>query len=123
VLASLPLPDARASALQFRYLFVTDAEGLECIDVTDPAQPRRVPQNTIRIADAHRSTWRVLRLCRRRGGRPDHRRRDPAESMRLVSKFNANGRLTDSRDVMIGSTNASLFAYVADGAGGSRSCS
>jgi len=119
VLASLPLPDARASALQFRYLFVTDAEGLECIDVTDPAQPRRVPQNTIRIADAHR-VYVARTYAYVAGGAEGLIIVDVTrpESMRLVSKFNANGRLTDSRDVMIGSTNASLFAYVADGAGG-----
>jgi hypothetical protein len=34
-LATLPLRDARASAIQFRYLWVTDAEGLKLFDVTD----------------------------------------------------------------------------------------
>ena len=32
--ATMPLTDARASALQFRYLWVTDAEGLKLFDVT-----------------------------------------------------------------------------------------
>jgi LVIVD repeat len=40
------------------------------------------------------------------------------EALREVSTFNAEGKLRDSRDVIIASTNASLFAYVADGAGG-----
>ncbi len=39
-LASLPLRDARASVLQFRYLFVTDAEGLEVVDVTHPEKAK-----------------------------------------------------------------------------------
>ena len=38
--------------------------------------------------------------------------------MTELTRFNAGGRLNDSRDVIVASTNASLFAYVADGAGG-----
>jgi hypothetical protein len=37
---------------------------------------------------------------------------------RLVTEFTADGELHDVRDVIIASTNASLFAYVADGGGG-----
>ena len=40
------------------------------------------------------------------------------EAIKEFQRFNAGGKLVDSRDVMVGSTNASLFAYVADGAGG-----
>ena len=40
------------------------------------------------------------------------------ESLRELQKFNAGGKLQDSNDVVIASTNASLFAYVADGRGG-----
>ncbi len=32
--------------------------------------------------------------------------------------YNAEGQITDARDVVIGATNASLFAYVADGVNG-----
>jgi hypothetical protein len=32
--------------------------------------------------------------------------------------FTADGKLNDARDVVVGSTNASLFAYVADGKNG-----
>jgi hypothetical protein len=38
--------------------------------------------------------------------------------MKELTRFNAGGKLRDSRDVMVASTNASLFAYVADGVGG-----
>ena len=54
LVAEVPLNDARASALQFRYLFVTDADGLKTIDVTDPKAPRLVQNNTIRLGDAQR---------------------------------------------------------------------
>ena len=33
-------------------------------------------------------------------------------------RFNADGKINDARDVVVGATNASLFAYVADGEGG-----
>jgi hypothetical protein len=40
------------------------------------------------------------------------------EAPRLHELFDAAGTLNDTRDVVIGSTNASLFAYVADGRNG-----
>lgn len=40
------------------------------------------------------------------------------EQPRLVDRFVAAGALTDASDVVIASTNASLFAYVGDGTGG-----
>ena len=35
----IPLNDGRATALQFRYLFVTDADGLKVVDVTQGQEP------------------------------------------------------------------------------------
>jgi len=40
------------------------------------------------------------------------------ESPTLLTRFTAQGKLDDARDVIVGSTNASLFAYVADGKNG-----
>ena len=40
------------------------------------------------------------------------------EAPRLLTRFTADGRINDARDVIVGSTNASLFAYVADGKNG-----
>ena len=42
------LGDVRASALQFRYLWVTDGEGLKLFDVTRMDAPRPVPEATVR---------------------------------------------------------------------------
>ena len=115
----LPLSDARASALQFRYLFVTDARGLEAIDVTDPAHPRRIPENSIPLDNAQRVYLARTYAYVASGSqglaivdieRPEH--------MRLEQLFNAGGHLSDARDVVVASTNASLFAYVADGVHG-----
>ncbi len=45
------------------------------------------------------------------------------EAMFEYQRFTAGGKLTDSRDVIVATTNASLFAYVADGRTASRCCS
>jgi hypothetical protein len=119
VLSQVPIADARSTALQFRYLFVTDATGLEVVDVTHPELPKLLPDNAVRIADAHRVYVARSYAYVAAGGeglvianveRPD--------AIRELMRFNAGGQLRDSRDVVVGSTNASLFAYVADGAGG-----
>src|ERR1700687_1716558 len=39
--AGVPLKGARASALQFRYVFALDDEGVTTIDVTDPTKARQ----------------------------------------------------------------------------------
>jgi hypothetical protein len=119
VLSELPLTDVRATALQFRYLFLTDGNGLEVIDVTHPDSPKLVPHNAIRINEAHRvyvaRTYAYVAAGAEGLIIVDVQR---PEAMRELTRFNAGGRLRDSRDVIVGSTNASLFAYVADGAGG-----
>jgi hypothetical protein len=119
VVAQIPLSGARASALQFRYLFVTDAEGLKTIDVTDPKQPRLVAGNTIALRDAHRvylaRTYAYVAAGADGVVIVDIER---PEAMREYQRFTANGAIVDARDVIVATTNASLFAYVADGKGG-----
>ena len=119
LVAQVPLSDARASALQFRYLFVTDAEGLKAIDVTDPKAPRVVASNTIRLADAQRvfvaRTYAYVAAGKEGLAIVDVER---PEAMREYQRFNAGGALSDARDVIVATTNASLFAYVADGRNG-----
>ncbi|MEL7519676.1 MAG: hypothetical protein AAFN48_12070, partial [Pseudomonadota bacterium] len=48
------LTDARASAIQFRYLWVTDADGVKLFDVTDMRNPVARPEATVALADAKR---------------------------------------------------------------------
>jgi hypothetical protein len=119
VVSQLPLRDARAAALQFRYLFVTDAEGLQAIDVTDPAAPKLVANDTISIRDAHKvyiaRTYAYVASGSEGLVIVDVER---PEAMREYQRFNGGGQLADSRDVIVASTNASLFAYVADGKAG-----
>jgi hypothetical protein len=115
----VPLDDGRASALQFRYLFVTDAKGLLAIDVTDPKHPRTIDANRVPLADGRR-VYLARTYAYVAGGRQGLAIVDieRPEHMRLDQIFNAGGGLVDARDVVVASTNASLFAYVADGTGG-----
>ena len=119
VLAELALEDPRSSALQFRYLFVTDARGLETIDVTHPEKPQLVQNNTISIRSANR-VYVARTYAYVAAGEEGLVIVDVTQptAMRLQNRYNANGKLHDARDVIVASTNASLFAYVADGAGG-----
>jgi len=117
--AVLALPDMRASALQFRYLFVTDSNGLEVIDVTKPQAPRRIEGSSVALTDANRvfvvRTYAYVAAGKQGLAIVDVER---PEAMRLLQTFDAAGTLHDARDVVVASTNASLFAYVADGAAG-----
>ena len=119
VLAAIAIEDARATALQFRYLFVAARGGLQVVDVTHPAQPRAVPGAMVPVADPHR-VYVARGFAYVDGGAEglvivDVER---PEQPRLYQRFTADGRLADVRDVIVGTTNASAFAYVADGAGG-----
>ncbi|HEY1638619.1 MAG TPA: hypothetical protein VGF62_08855, partial [Rhizomicrobium sp.] len=119
VASVVKLPDARASALQFRYLFVTDASGLEVLDVAKLDQPRLVQSATVKLADARRvyvaRTYAYV-AAKQEGlvivnvEKPEH----PFIDLRVT----LGGQLNDAEDVIVGSTNASLFAYVADGRNG-----
>ncbi len=117
--AVVPFNDARASYLQFRYLFVTDADGFHVVDVTHPTKPRKIVGASIPFPSAQRIS--VARTYAYVAGGQDglliidvERPEQPT----LFMKYTADGRISDARDVIVGSTNASLFAYVADGTGG-----
>ncbi len=109
----------RASALQFRYLFVVDDVGLTTVDVTDPTRPRHVGTARVPLADAKRLyvARTFAYVAAGKGGLAIVDVERP-EAPKLYMMFNADGKLNDARDVIVGTTNASLFAYVADGANG-----
>ncbi|MEE8427297.1 MAG: hypothetical protein V3S15_08420 [Woeseiaceae bacterium] len=117
--AIVPLTDARASALQFRYLFVTDSGGLRVIDVTHPESPRLLPDATVAMADAQR-VYVARTYAYVAAGAQGLAIVDlwDAEKPKLVQFFNADGAIRDTRDVIVATTNASLFAYLADGEAG-----
>jgi len=113
------LPDARASAIQFRYLWVTDADGVKLFDVTDLRNPIAVPSGTVRLADARRLyvARTYAYVAAKRDGLVILNVTNPA-APQVYLRETFDGHMSDVEDVVIGSTNASLFAYVADGAAG-----
>lgn len=118
--AFIPLEDARATAVQFRYLFITAGSGLHVADITDMGAPRLLPAS-VPMRDARRvyvaRTYAYVAAGEEGLAIVDVTR--PVQP-RLLTRFTADGAINDARDVVVASTNASLFAYVADGRNGLR---
>ena len=113
------LVDARASALQLRYLFVTHAEGLGVIDVSDPDAPRQVLNNTIPLEDARgfavARSW--IYVAAGADGLVIIDAERP-EQLVLHQRIGPDEGIIDPYDIAVAHTNASLFAYIADGDAG-----
>jgi len=121
IVARIAMNDPRATAVQFRYLFVTTARGLEMVDVTEPRSPKPVAGALAVMADARRVY--VARTYAYVAAGADGLMIvdvENPEKPKLYMQYNADGQINDARDVTVGSTNASLFAYVADGKNGIR---
>ena len=113
IVATIPdLKDASGIAVQFRYAFITTRDGLATVDITDPNRPRIAGR--VAIPDA-RSVYVARTYAYVAGG---------AKGMVIVdverpekpSILPWNDALPhDANDVKVASTNASTFAYVADG--------
>lgn len=112
--AVLEMNDMRASMLQFRYLFVTTADGLQVVDVTDPAKPRVTANNFIAMTDA-RKVFVSRTYAYVAAGKDGLIIVDIEQPERMQEYMRFNDGLTDSQDVIVATTNASLIAYVADG--------
>ena len=114
-----PLADARASAIQFRYLWVSDRDGLKLFDVTNLRNPVPVPQGTVPLADAHK-IYLARTYAYVAGGSEGLVIVDVTRPLapRIHLKETFGGQMNDVRDVVVASTNASPFAYVADGRNG-----
>ncbi len=124
IAAEIGAPDVivpQGIAIQFRYAFVVDKEGLKTIDITEPAKPRVVKGALVPLTDA-RNLYVARTYAYVAGGRQGlvivDITKPEAPSLRQI--FNAGGVMNDTRDVKIGMTNASAFAYVADGVNGMR---
>ena len=115
------LRNPRCVAIQFRYAFVTDDDGLKVLDITDPTVPIPVRGAVVPLRDAHRLY--VARTYAYIANGPEGLAIvdvENPERPRLDQIFNADGALNDTRAVQIGSVNASEFALVADGKNGLR---
>jgi hypothetical protein len=117
----IALKNPRSSAVQFRYAFVVDDEGLKVIDITVPEQARVIEGAFVRLAHAH-DVYVARTYAYVANGKDGIAIVDveQPERPRLDQMYNAEGRLNDVHQVKIAMTNASLFAYVADGKNGMR---
>ena len=113
------LRDARASAIQFRYLWVSDADGVKLFDVTNLRDPIAKPSATIRLANAQRIyvARTYAYIAAKAEGLVILDVKNPLKPS-ILAKETLGGTLNDAEDVIVASTNASLFAYVADGRNG-----
>jgi hypothetical protein len=117
--SSWPANKPTAIAIQFRYAFMTDADGFKVIDITHPENPQVVASATISLPDA-RNVYVARTYAYVAGGkegvvivdveRPEH----PFVYM----KYSDEGRINDTSDIKVATTNASLIGYVADGVNG-----
>jgi hypothetical protein len=119
VTATVPLTGAKASTQQFRYLWVSDAEGIKLFDMTDLATPVAVPSGDIALPSAQKMyiARTYLYIAAKDQGLVIVNVTRPTAPRELM-RYTAAGTLTDAEDVIVATTNASLFAYVADGRNG-----
>jgi len=111
----------RAVAVQFQYAFVTDEEGLKVVDISNPVNPRLLPEAKLSLRHAQR--FYLARTCAYVADGEDGLAIIDITSPtrpRLVNLYNAGGALSDTRAVQVGSISASEFALVADGKNGLR---
>jgi hypothetical protein len=123
ITAEIGAPDLQQPtgvALQFRYLFVVDHEGLKVFDATHLDQPKRVGE-TLPVADARNiyvaRTYAYISAGANGIAIVDVER---PEAPRLQQMFSASGQLNDVNDLKIGMVSSSQFAFVADGRNGMR---
>jgi len=122
VLKVLPeLEGVTSVAVQFRYAFVTTAKGLELVDVTDVERATVVPEATIALEEAHdvyvARTYAYVSADKQELVIVDV---ENPERPKVDRTFDADGAMDDVRCCRVAMTNASLFAYVADGKNGLR---
>jgi hypothetical protein len=122
VLKVIPeLKGVTSVAVQFRYAFVTTAAGLEVVDVTDPDRATVVPGAAVPLEDAHdvyvARTYAFVSAGAQGLVIVDV---ENPEKPVVDQTFDAEGAMNDVRCCRVAMTNASLFAYVADGKNGLR---
>ena len=121
VLGSPYLNDPHGIAVQFRYAFVVDRDGMKVLDVTDLAQPKPVAGALVPLADARNiyvaRTYAYVSAGKQGLALIDVEKPD---APKLDQIFTADGQLNDVNDVKIGMVAGSAFAFVADGKNGLR---
>ena len=120
-IAAPVLNQPRAVAVQFRYAFVVDADGMKVLDVTDLAQPKPIQSALVPLPDARNiyvaRTYAYISAGKQGLAIVDV---ENPEAPKLDQVFDANHQLNDVNDVKIGMVAATAFAFVADGKNGLR---
>lgn len=122
----LPIRGPRDVQVQFRYAFVTAADGVHVVDLTNPEDPKVVDSAFVAIPEARnlylsRSYAFVAAGSRGMAILDITVPTAPKAPDFLPGMYwNADGALSDTRDVKVAMTNNSMFAYVADGKNGLR---
>ncbi|HKP45336.1 MAG TPA: hypothetical protein VJT50_01945, partial [Pyrinomonadaceae bacterium] len=121
IVKKIELKHPRSVAIQFRYGFVVDDEGLKVIDVTLPESAHLVANAVVPLAGAL-DVYVARTYAYVADGKDGIAIIDveQPERPRLDQVFTAEGKINDVHQVKIAMTNASLFAYVADGRNGLR---
>jgi hypothetical protein len=108
-----------AVAVQFRYAFVCDQQGVKVLDVTHLDRPQ--PLTSLPLAEANNiylaRTYAYVAAGSQGLVILDITR---PEDPRIDQVFSAGGCINDLRDVKLGITYVSEFAYLADGVNGMR---
>ena len=115
------LKNPRAIAIQFRYGFIVDDEGMKVLDLSSPGSPKLLPGALVPLTDA-RDIYVARTYAYVANGKEGIAIIDveQPDKPRLDQTFNADGKLNDTHQVKVAMTNASLFGYVADGRNGLR---
>lgn len=114
----------KAVAVQFMYAFVVDHAGMHVLDIKElqsKGEVTRVEGAMVPLNHAH--SIYVARTYAYVANKEDGIAIidvERPEQPRLDQTFNAEGSVNDAHDVKVAMTNASLFAYVADGKNGLR---
>lgn len=108
-----------AVAVQFRYAFVCDQDGVKVFDVTELSEPMHV--HTVELHDAH-SIYLARTYAYVAAGHQGLAILNIANPTQahIDQIYDADGEINDAHDVKLGITNVSQFAYVADGKNGLR---
>ena len=114
------LNEPRGIAVQFRYAFVVDKDGLKVFDATHLDKPKPVG-STLPLADA-RNIYVARTYAYISDGRDGMAIVDveKPEQAKLNLMYNAGGVMNDVNDIKIGMVSSSQFAFVADGKNGMR---
>jgi hypothetical protein len=124
VTAEIGAPDLvepQGVAVQFRYAFVVDRQGLKVLDTTALDKPSIVRGALVPLQDA-RNLYIARTYVYVAGGKQGLVIVDveKPEKPVLDQVFNAGGEINDTRDVKLSMVNASAFAYLADGVSGMK---